>query len=117
MDPPASHQEFQSLIAGLNQCRISHALRATPMIHKNLITDFWLNALVVKQTDGVEAIESTVQGTSVVISEETIHEVLDFGDSPDFPIEYYVDRVREVLEKMGYEGVYPSTMKKLLPPY
>nr|KAJ0228344.1 hypothetical protein LSAT_V11C100030670 [Lactuca sativa] len=58
-----------------------------------------------------------VKGTQVIIFEQIIQEVLKFGDASTLPIEYSVDRVKEVLEKMCYEGNYPPTIKKLLPPY
>ena len=48
MDPPTAHKEFQSMIVGLNSCRISHALRVNPAICKDLVTDFWRNASVNK---------------------------------------------------------------------
>ncbi|KAL4590858.1 hypothetical protein LXL04_003803 [Taraxacum kok-saghyz] len=79
MDPPAAHKEFQSMIAGLNSCRISYALRANPVIRKDLVIDFWRNASVNKQgADGAEAIESKVQGSQVVVTEQTIREVLEW---------------------------------------
>ena len=40
MDPLTAHQEFKSMMVGLYNCRISQALRANPIIHKDLITDF-----------------------------------------------------------------------------
>ncbi|KAL4573531.1 hypothetical protein LXL04_020341 [Taraxacum kok-saghyz] len=64
-----------------------------------------------------KSMESMVKGKKVIISEQTIREVLEFGDTPKFPIEYSVYQVREVLEKMYYEGSYPSIIEKLLPPY
>ncbi|CAI9285741.1 unnamed protein product [Lactuca saligna] len=51
------------------------------------------------------------------IYEQVIREVLEFGDASAFPIEYSADQVKEVLEMMCYEGTYPPTIKKLLPPY
>lgn len=118
LDPPAAHKEFRSMITGLNSCRISQALRASPVIHIDMITDFWKNAAINKQgADGAGTVESTVNGVKVIISEQTIREVLEFGDAPEFPTEFSADRVKEALEKMCYEGSYPPTIKKLLPPF
>ena len=118
MDPPAVHKEFKSMIVGLNNCRISHALHSNPVIFKDLIVDFWKNASINTQgADGAGSIESVVKGTKVVVSEQVIRKVLEFGDAPTFPIKYPVNQVNEVLEKMCYEGTYPPTIKKLLPPY
>ncbi|KAL4583180.1 hypothetical protein LXL04_007746 [Taraxacum kok-saghyz] len=118
LDPPAAHREFQSMIDGLNQCRISNALRMNPAICKNLINDFWKNASVNKQgANEAEAIESTVRGTALVITKQTIREVLEFSAQPSYQIEYLADQVLAVLKRMGYEGKYPSTLNKLLPPY
>lgn len=106
------------MITGLNSCRISQALRASPVIHIDMITDFWKNAAINKQgADGAGTVESTVNGVKVIISEQTIREVLEFGDAPEFPTEFSADRVKEALEKMCYEGSYPPTIKKLLPPF
>ena len=43
--------------------------------------------------------------------------VLEFGDAFAFLIDYFADQVKEVMEKMYYNGTYPPTIKKLLPPY
>nr|KAJ0205027.1 hypothetical protein LSAT_V11C500228940 [Lactuca sativa] len=97
---------------------ISHALRANPVIHKDLITEIWKNASIKKHgADGVGIIESIVKGTQVIVSEQGIREVLEVGDAFAFPIEYSADQLKEVLEKMCYEAIYPPTIKKLLPPY
>ncbi|CAI9262038.1 unnamed protein product [Lactuca saligna] len=58
-----------------------------------------------------------LKGTQGLISEHVIREVLEFGDASAFLIEYSVDQVKEVLAKMCYDGTYPPTIKKLLPPY
>ena len=51
------------------------------------------------------------------MSQQTIQEVLQFGDQPGSPTEIHATQIREALERMGYEGTFPPTLKKLLPPY
>lgn len=105
VEPPVAHQEFKSMMVGLNNYRISHALRANLVIHRDLITELSKIDSINKQgVDGVDSIESMVKGTQIIISQQVIQEVLEFGDASTFPI-------------MCYEGTYLLTMKKLLPPY
>ena len=116
-DPPAAYSILKSMVFGLNHCRISFALHTNPTIHKDLILDSWRNASIIKNSNNAEEIKSTVRGISVSITKQTIREILKFEDSPEFPIEFPADRIREILARMGYESLYPSTLKKLLPPY
>nr|KAJ0209035.1 hypothetical protein LSAT_V11C400186260 [Lactuca sativa] len=96
----------------------SFSLQYLRVIHRDVITEFWKNALINKLgADGAGTVELMVKGTQVTIFEQVIREVLEFGDASAFPIEYSADQVKEVLEKMCYEGTYPPTIKKLLPPY
>lgn len=93
---------------GLNNCRISHALRSNSVIYKDLITEFWKNALINKLgEDEVDVVKSMVKGTQIIVYEQVIREVLEFGDAPTFPVEFSAHQVREALEKMCYEGTYP----------
>lgn len=116
LDPPVAHNEFKSMIVGLNNCRIYHALRSNIVIYKDLVTEFCKNAAINKHgADGVGTIESMVKGTQVIVSEQIIREVLEFGDVYVFAIDYIPNQVKGVLEKMCCEGTYPPTIKKLLP--
>ncbi|KAF5786291.1 hypothetical protein HanXRQr2_Chr10g0439091 [Helianthus annuus] len=115
-NPPADQSElFGSLIRGLNNCPLTHALRTNPVMCSNCINSFWNNAKIVRQ--GAGFIESTIQKTKIIISEEVIREVLRFGDQPDHPTLYDQARVQAALRRMGYEGGYPTVLKKLFPPY
>ena len=76
--------------------------------------EFWKNAKINVSTGTVD---SVIQGTKVMISEEVIREVLQFGDSLDAELELYVPTVRRALFTMGYEGKYPPTSKKIMPPF
>ncbi|CAI9271696.1 unnamed protein product [Lactuca saligna] len=59
MDPPAAHQEFKSMMVGLNNYRISQALHANPVIHKDLINSLWKNASINNQgSNGASTVES-----------------------------------------------------------
>ncbi|KAF5783128.1 hypothetical protein HanXRQr2_Chr11g0504311 [Helianthus annuus] len=106
-NPPADQAElFGSLIRGLNNCPLTHALRTNPVICSNCINSFWNNAKIMRQ--GASYIESTIQKTKIIISEEVIREVLRFGDQPDHPTLYDQARVQTALRRMGYEGGYPT---------
>ncbi|MFS7963931.1 hypothetical protein Hanom_Chr08g00744151 [Helianthus anomalus] len=56
-EPPKGHEEFKSMIVGLNTCRLAHALRENPIIREDWIRDFWNNATA-KKTNNV--IRSTI---------------------------------------------------------
>ena len=69
MDPAAAYQEFKSMMAGLNNCRISQAFRANLVIHIDLIIEFWKNASINKLgADGAGTVESMLIGTQVIVS-------------------------------------------------
>ena len=117
-EPPPIHNDFTSLIVGLNACSITHAVNANPLITRELIIGFWENAQFNKDgANGAGTLESNVRGTHVVISEQSIRRVLRFGDQPTFPTDFSIEKVREALHLMSYEGQYPPTIKKLLPPF
>ncbi|KAJ0796211.1 hypothetical protein HanPI659440_Chr04g0159551 [Helianthus annuus] len=53
----------------------------------------------------------------ILITKQTIRDVLLFGDAPDDPVEYPKQKIMSVPERMSYDGTYPPTTKKLLHPY
>ncbi|MFS7967455.1 hypothetical protein Hanom_Chr09g00785941 [Helianthus anomalus] len=58
-DPPADQVELiGSLIRCLNNCHLTHALRANPVICSSCINAFWNTAKINRQ--GVGSIEATV---------------------------------------------------------
>ncbi|MFS8014319.1 putative v-SNARE, coiled-coil domain-containing protein [Helianthus anomalus] len=118
-DPPAEHyEEFNSLIVGLNSCRITHALKANPVICIDMIKDFWLTAKVNRSgAEGSGSIDAKIQGKDIVISEAVVREVLKFDDQSHHPTTFGMVKVMKALRKMSYEGDYPTVLKKLFPPY
>ena len=114
---PADKQIYQSMINGLKRSHLSYALQENPDMCKVCVTDFWENAVHDKLRKDGEAIQSKVRGTPVIVTEQTIREVLKFEDQPSFPTEYPTKKIVPVLKRMGYEGTYPSTKKKFLPPF
>ncbi|KAJ0879692.1 hypothetical protein HanRHA438_Chr10g0454471 [Helianthus annuus] len=115
-NPPADQAGlFGSLIRGLNNFPLTHALRMNPVICSNCINAFWNTAKIDRQ--GVRFIEATVQKTKIVVSEAVIREVLRIGDQPHHPTLYDQARVQAALRRMSYEGGYPTVLKKLFPPY
>ncbi|MFS7967209.1 hypothetical protein Hanom_Chr09g00783101 [Helianthus anomalus] len=115
-DPPAEHVElFGSLIRGLNNCPLTHALRVKPVICNSCINTFWNTAKINRQ--GAGSIEAIVQKTKIIVTEAIAQEVLILGDQPYHPTSYDETRVLAALRRMSYEGSYPTVLKKLFPPY
>ncbi|KAJ0524692.1 hypothetical protein HanHA300_Chr09g0303451 [Helianthus annuus] len=115
-DPPADQMElFGSLIGGLNNCPLTHAIRANRAMCNSCINTFWNTAKINRQRVG--SIEATVQKTKIVVSEAVIREVLRLRDQPHHPTLYDQARVQAALRRMSYEGGYPTVLKKLFPPY
>ncbi|MFS8024482.1 hypothetical protein Hanom_Chr16g01463801 [Helianthus anomalus] len=113
---PADQVElYGSLIRGLNNCPLTHALRANPVICSSCINAFWNTAKINRQ--GAGSIEPTVQKTKIVVTEAVIREVLRLGDHPHHPMLYDQARVQVALRRMSYEGGYPTVLKKLFPPF
>ncbi|KAJ0581189.1 hypothetical protein HanRHA438_Chr04g0177881 [Helianthus annuus] len=116
--PTKYYEEFNSMIVGLNSCRITHALKVNPIISSDTIRGFWLLAKVNRSgAEGAGSIEAKVQEKDIVITEVVIHKMLKFGDQTHHPTTIRRDRVVKALRKMSYEGEYPTVLKKLFPPY
>ncbi|MFS7911091.1 hypothetical protein Hanom_Chr02g00113941 [Helianthus anomalus] len=113
-EPPKGHEEFKLMIVGLNTCRLAHALRENTIIREDLIKELWNNPDA-KKTNIV--IRSTISNKEIHITEQTIKDVLLFGDASDEAVEYSREKIIPVLERMSYEGTYPPMTKKLLHPY
>nr|KAJ0208324.1 hypothetical protein LSAT_V11C500263370 [Lactuca sativa] len=64
-------------------------------------------AAVHKEDDYAISVEATVNARKISVTKKVIHEVLWINDNFGFP----------VFVRLGYEGVFPPTIKKLLPPY
>ena len=117
LDPPAAHQEFRAMIHGLKRCCLAYAFTSNPTIFHYLVKQFWNKASVSKWEDEEDTVESVIQGKKIVVSEQTIREVLQINDQPGFHAEISMEQTQEIIKRMGYEGVFPPTLKKLLPPY
>ena len=78
---------------------------------------FWNKAFVSKGEDEEDTVESVIHGRKIVVSEQTIHEVLQINDRSRFQTVISMEQTKEIIERIGYEGVFPPTVKKLLPPY
>ena len=81
-----------------------YALQTNPVICSVRINDFWKGAVFNKLAAAGESIQSTVRGTPVIVTEQTIREILEFGDQPSYPIEFPAEKVIPILKRMGYEG-------------
>ncbi|KAF5779195.1 hypothetical protein HanXRQr2_Chr12g0556501 [Helianthus annuus] len=109
---------FGSLMTGLNNCPIIHALRAEPVICNDCVNTFWNTTRVSRKgANGAGAIEASVHKKEIIVTEAIIQEVLRLGDQPHFPTSLEQNRVLLALQRMSYEGGYPTVLKKLFPPY
>ena len=115
-DPPAAHPEFKSMIYRLRECCLSCAITVNPIIYQNIIREFWQTTKIDNE-NGEITIEAVVKGCKIKITEQYIRDTLLVNDESNFPTEIGIDDVQRILQRMGYEGVYPPTVKKLLPPY
>ncbi|MFS7977598.1 hypothetical protein Hanom_Chr10g00905901 [Helianthus anomalus] len=101
----------------LNNCPITHALRAELAICNSCINTFWNTAKINRQgAEGAGTIEATVQ-KKIFVSEAIVREVLRLGDQPHHPTSYNQTRVLAALRRTSYEGSYPIVLKKLFPLY
>ena len=66
-----------------------------------------------KREDGEDSVESVVHGKKIVATEQIIHELLQINDQSGFLTEIFMGQTEENIEKMGYEGVFPPTVKRL----
>ncbi|KAL7617903.1 hypothetical protein Lser_V15G04026 [Lactuca serriola] len=115
-DPLVAHREFMSMMYRLRECCLDHAITVNPVIYENLIQEFWRSAKVIEMNKEL-TIEAVVQNCKIRISEQYIRDTLLILDEPDYPIEAEAKEIPQILDRMGYEGSYPPTVKKLLPPY
>ncbi|KAM0014391.1 hypothetical protein Hdeb2414_s0016g00497451 [Helianthus debilis subsp. tardiflorus] len=116
---PAKYAEmFSSPMTRSNNCPITHALRAEPVICNDCVNTFWNTSNVNRLgANGAGAIEATVQKKEIIITKAIIREVLRHGDQPHFPTSLEQRRVLSAFRRMSYEGGYPIVLKKLYPPY
>ncbi|MFS8024997.1 hypothetical protein Hanom_Chr16g01469861 [Helianthus anomalus] len=96
--PPEKHKKmFNSLIKGLNHCRLVHALRENSVVYEDLIFG--------------GSIEAVIQKKKIIVTEQVIREVLLFGDRETDPINYSSEDVLAVLPSLSYKGTYPPLLK------
>lgn len=61
-----------------------------------------------------------INGKKIVVSEQIIREALQINDQLGFPTKISMGQIEEIVERMGYEGVFPPTWvsyRELLPTY
>lgn len=116
-EPPMGHEYFKSMMVRLRECCISTTLTWNPIIYMDLINEFWRSARVLNGDNGMQSIEAKVQGHRIVISEQFIRDTLNNDDKTAYPTTVDLRTVDDYLEKLGYEGDFPPTIKKLLPPH
>ncbi|CAI9269496.1 unnamed protein product [Lactuca saligna] len=89
-DPPIAHVDMKFIVDGFKKSCLVHALTISPAIYQNLIREFRQFVVVKKNNKGEKFIEATMENKQI--------------------------HIREVLDHIGYEGTFPPTIKKLLPP-
>ncbi|KAJ0870330.1 hypothetical protein HanRHA438_Chr11g0499151 [Helianthus annuus] len=117
--PLEKHKKmYTSLMKGLNNCRIVHALRENPVIYESLIQDFWKNARFdALEADGKGAVVTEIQKKVVIVIEQMIREVLQFNDQETDSVELPAGTVEAILPRLSYEGKYPPLIKKFVHRY
>ncbi|KAI3744851.1 hypothetical protein L1987_57947 [Smallanthus sonchifolius] len=96
--------QYREIVDFLNRSRISYAISANPTISRPYLEQFWETAEH-DCTVSPNVIRATVDGRAIVISEDTIRRVLQFGDLATDPTsypDYYVDGCWR--HRMGYVG-------------
>lgn len=79
-DPPATHQDFKSIIHGLQFCYLAHVFRTNLIICQDLIKQFWNKGSVKKGENSEVIVESLINGKNIVVSKQIIHEALQIND-------------------------------------
>ncbi|CAI9281841.1 unnamed protein product [Lactuca saligna] len=115
-NPPATYNDLKFIVEGLKKCCLEHALTTRPTIYQNLIKQFWRNAVVKKDDKDEKYLKATIQGKKIQVSERIIRESLQIDDKLKYSMEIDVHQTQDVLDHMGYEGTFPPTIEKLLPP-
>ncbi|CAI9269367.1 unnamed protein product [Lactuca saligna] len=115
-DPPAAHKDMKFIVDGLMKSCLVHALTTSPAIYQSLIKEFWRNAVVKKNGQGDKFVEATIEEKKIQVTESIIRESLQISDKPEYTMEIDIHQTQDDLEHMGYEGTFPPTIKKLLPP-
>ncbi|CAI9282405.1 unnamed protein product [Lactuca saligna] len=115
-DPPAAHSDLKFIMDGLKKSCLVHCLTTNPVIYQCLIKDFWRNTEVKKNDRGEIYLETTIEDKRILVTESIIRESLQIEERPEYLMEIEFHQIEKVLEHMGYEGTFPPTIKKLLPP-
>ncbi|KAL8255020.1 hypothetical protein R6Q59_033241 [Mikania micrantha] len=106
-DPPEKHWMFKSMVDGLI---------LSPIIY-TFIYDFWNSISERTNANGYVILIGRVHGHPMIITEQIIRECLQFGDKDADPIELDQELIQSTIFRMGHEGLYPTTEKKLLHSY
>ncbi|CAI9271406.1 unnamed protein product [Lactuca saligna] len=115
-DPPAAHGDLKFIVDGLKKSCLVHCLTTTPAINQSLFKDFCRNVDVKKNDRGEKFLETTIEDKKILVTESIIRESLQIEDRPEYLMEIDIHQIEKILEHMGYEGTFPPTIKKLLPP-
>lgn len=99
------------MIHFLRRSRIHHAITVSTMVYMNHVTDFWDNAEVNTELDHTRMI-STVLGRQIIVTEETIRNVLQFGADGDARMVFPMQLIAGCFQRMGYPGVPPDQYRK-----
>ena len=99
---------FLQLFQFLRRSRIAFAISATPSIYLNHLTPF-SNSATFDCEVVPPVIRATVGNQQVLISEDTIRDVLQFGDSPEDRTIFPIMLVRGCFTRMGYAGDFADS--------
>lgn len=102
---PEAH-DFIDIIQFLRQSRIYYTISAEMPIYFPLINQFWMTAAYQSTPPRISA---TVENHQITITEESILEVLQFGDALEDPTLYHLYLLRGCFQRMGYRGSFDDT--------
>ncbi|KAL8257479.1 hypothetical protein R6Q59_029520 [Mikania micrantha] len=116
-DPPEKHLMYKSMVDGLILSSVNYVIMEHPLIISSFINDFLNSSSERTDSNGNVSLIGKVQGQLVIIIEQIIRECLQFGDRDTDPIDLDQELIQSTVFRMGHEGFYPPTKKKLLHPY
>nr|GEU60405.1 reverse transcriptase domain-containing protein [Tanacetum cinerariifolium] len=98
-------QAFDQILDFLNASVIKYALTVNPTIYVSCIKQFW-SSISLKMTNDVVCLQALIDRRKVIITEDTVHQVLLLDDAKSIDC-LPNEEIFAELERMGYEK--PST--------
>ncbi|KAJ0733465.1 hypothetical protein HanPI659440_Chr11g0408571 [Helianthus annuus] len=98
-------EPFKPILDFMNRIRIKKALTDQHKAYRSHIERFWQNAKFIADPPSIQSfVKVGNEDVEVVITEDLIRRVLDFGDRPEDPTGYPARMVKGCFYRMGYTG-------------